>query len=237
MSPFPLRKSHVKRRAGSPAGASMLAVALLALPIAGAATAAAAAQSSSCRSDFPGGLAATSIADIQQQLLIHGYDPGPADGDLNSRTCRAILAYQTDAGLQPDGIAGPQLQNQLRFGTPRVTASARTNVNPHVAEAQVLLGRLGYLSEPADGISGRKTRDALFRFQMDHNLPVTNLIDDQTVAEIRRVEAAQGQPAPPPEQAPAPATPPAAPIEPGPPGSVPAPMPAPAPMSAPGTTG
>ncbi len=162
----------------------------------------AAAESPPCRADFPPGLAASSVADIQQLLLMHGYDPGPAEGDLNDRTCRAVLAYQRDAGLQPDGIAGPKLQDQLRFGTPRVMARTRTKVDPRVAEVQVLLRRLGYLAEPADGVTGPRTRDALTRFQIDHNLPVATLIDDQTIAEIRKAEAAQGQQ--PPSVAPAP---------------------------------
>jgi len=196
MSSLLRRGSRTERRAGPAAAASALALVLL------SATVAAAAQDPSCRTDFPANLAATSLADIQQQLLTHGYDPGPAEGELNDRTCRAILAYQKDAGLQPDGIAGLKLQNQLRYGTPRVMASTRTKVDPRVAEAQVLLRRLGYLAEPADGVAGRRTHDALIRFQMDHNLPVETLIDDQTIAEIRKIDAAQGQQ--PPSQAPAP---------------------------------
>src|ERR1051325_8484362 len=121
MSSLLLRGSRTERRAGSAAAASALV--LMLLSPAGRATAAAAAQAPSCRTDFPANLAATSLADIQQQLLIHGYDPGPAEGDLNGRTCRAIIAYQKDAGLQPDGIAGPMLQNQLRYGSPKVMAS------------------------------------------------------------------------------------------------------------------
>ena len=175
------------------------------LSAAGTATVAATAQAPFCRTDFPANLAATSLADIQQQLLMHGYDPGPAEGELNDRTCRAILAYQKDARLQPDGIAGLTLQNQLRYGTPRVVASTRTKVDPRVAEAQVLLRRLGYLAAPADGVAGRRTHDALIRFQKDHNLPVETLIDDQTIAEIRKVDAAQGQQ--PPSQGPVPPAP------------------------------
>jgi peptidoglycan hydrolase-like protein with peptidoglycan-binding domain len=201
MTSLLLRRSRAERRAGTVAAASALA--LLLLSTAGTATAAA-AQKPSCRTDFPPSLAASSLADIQQLLLTHGYDPGPAEGDLNDRTCRAILAYQRDAGLQPDGIAGPKLQDQLRFGTPRVMARTRTKVDPRVAEVQVLLRRLGYMAEPADGVAGRRTRDALTRFQVDHNLPVATLIDDQTIAEIRKAEAVQrqqppsGSPPPPP---------------------------------------
>jgi peptidoglycan hydrolase-like protein with peptidoglycan-binding domain len=203
MSSLLLRGSRTERRAGSAAAASALV--LMLLSTAGMATAAAAAQAPSCRTDFPANRAATSLADIQQQLLMHGYDPGLAEGDLNGRTCRAIIAYQKDAGLQPDGIAGPTLQNQLRYGSPKVMASTRTKVDPRVAEVQVLLRRLGYLADPADGVAGRKTRDALIRFQRDYNLAVETLIDDQTMAELRKADAAQGQQ--PPSQAPAPPPP------------------------------
>jgi uncharacterized protein (TIGR02594 family) len=50
----------------------------------------------------------TNTLDIQRRLLALGYDPGPTDGVLGRRTIRAIRAFQLDAGLEKDGVAGPK---------------------------------------------------------------------------------------------------------------------------------
>jgi immune inhibitor A len=44
---------------------------------------------------------------LQKALLALGFNPGPLDGDFGSRTEKAVKAYQTARGLDPDGIVGP----------------------------------------------------------------------------------------------------------------------------------
>jgi peptidoglycan/xylan/chitin deacetylase (PgdA/CDA1 family) len=45
---------------------------------------------------------------LQELLSEAGYPPGPINGIFEEPTRRAVAAFQTDAGLAPDGIAGPQ---------------------------------------------------------------------------------------------------------------------------------
>lgn len=54
--------------------------------------------------------------EIQEALLVRGYDLGPsgADGDIGGRTIAAITAFQHVAGLNADGLAGPLTQAALR---------------------------------------------------------------------------------------------------------------------------
>lgn len=43
------------------------------------------------------------VKQVQQALSSRGYDPGPADGSLNSKTQNALREFQTGQGLQPSG--------------------------------------------------------------------------------------------------------------------------------------
>ena len=45
---------------------------------------------------------------LQRLLRDFGYSPGAVDGDFGPKTEQAVEAFQTDFGLQVDGIAGPQ---------------------------------------------------------------------------------------------------------------------------------
>lgn len=53
------------------------------------------------------------VRKYQQQLKDLGYDPGPIDGLLGTKTRRAISAFQRDQGLYVDGIVGPKTQSRL----------------------------------------------------------------------------------------------------------------------------
>ena len=54
------------------------------------------------------------IRETQKALTALGYDAGPADGMLGSRTRRAISAFQSDAEFTVDGEATNQLLNRLQ---------------------------------------------------------------------------------------------------------------------------
>ena len=49
-------------------------------------------------------------AGIQQFLIDHGYDLGPAgaDGVVGPKTKESIVSFQCEKGLYPDGVVGPQ---------------------------------------------------------------------------------------------------------------------------------
>lgn len=51
--------------------------------------------------------------DVQFALQCLGYDPGPVDGILGPKTKAAIKAFQADAELHVDGIAGPATRKEL----------------------------------------------------------------------------------------------------------------------------
>jgi len=46
------------------------------------------------------------IKKVQRALEQAGFDPGPIDGELGSRTDQALRAFQKAQGLEPDGVVG-----------------------------------------------------------------------------------------------------------------------------------
>jgi lipid-binding SYLF domain-containing protein len=61
----------------------------------------------------PASAAAYDVKEIQRGLLMLGYDPGPADGEMGPRTQAAIRAYQADQGLAVTGEPSAALQQRL----------------------------------------------------------------------------------------------------------------------------
>lgn len=141
------------------------------------------------------------LVDLQWQLALHGYDPGPADGNAGPRTAAAIRRYQTDAGLPVDGTADQALLDHLKYTVPAVRNAGPTPATAGVATAsqtgtaraagpgpldslgaelkrsyvvgiQQELKARGYDPGPIDGVTGRRTHDAIRRYQRAADLPV-----------------------------------------------------------------
>lgn len=136
------------------------------------------------------------LVDLQWQLALHGYDPGPADGVAGRRTAAAIRRYQADAGLPVDGVPDRALLDHLQYTVPAVRnaappASAAASppaarvVAPgpldslnaglkrsYVVGIQRELKARGYDPGPVDGVAGPRTHDAIRRYQRSVGLAV-----------------------------------------------------------------
>ena len=53
------------------------------------------------------------VAQIQEQLMVNGLFPGPADGVMNPMTRDAIRSFQYRSGLNPTGVANQELLAQM----------------------------------------------------------------------------------------------------------------------------
>jgi hypothetical protein len=70
----------------------------------------------------------------------------------------------------------------LLLGVGGIAAAA--GPDPEIRTLQTRLGELGYAPGPADGLAGKRTRQALERFQKDQGLPVTGTLDETTKARL-----------------------------------------------------
>ena len=61
---------------------------------------------------------------IQQELAERGYDPGPADGLMGTRTANAIRRFQSDTGLPADGAPSQGLYQAILAAEPANPAAA-----------------------------------------------------------------------------------------------------------------
>lgn len=78
------------------------------------------------------------VATLQERLLELGYDPGRPSGVFDQQTERALMRFQRDYGMVPDGVCGPETLRALRQLGRKVTGG-----RPHLLREQELLRRAG----------------------------------------------------------------------------------------------
>jgi len=74
--------------------------------------------------------------------------------------------------------------------------AAATSQPRFIREAQRTLGEMGYRPGPIDGVVGRRTQSALARYQRSEGIPVTGLLDAETLVRLdihRRVSPASNR--------------------------------------------
>lgn len=116
----------------------------------------------------------------QRRLNELGYDAGPSDGLMGSRTRAAIRAFQREQRLTVTGELDRQTMRSLRGERadgggrkPDTATPAPTASNKLIVDTQVELRRRGYPVPVVNGTLDADTRDAIRAFQKDQNLLVT----------------------------------------------------------------
>ncbi|QDI91703.1 peptidoglycan-binding protein [Salicibibacter halophilus] len=61
------------------------------------------------------------VADLQETLQEQGYYDGSLDGHFDSETGESVKAFQSEAGIEVDGLAGPETFGVLYYGTSEET--------------------------------------------------------------------------------------------------------------------
>ena len=136
---------------------------------------------------------------MQARLIELGYLSGSADGDFGASTKAALVAFQKNAGLTADGIAGATTIKALNSSSaPKASASASATAAPTssttatyttlkqgsngeaVKKLQKRLIELGYLTGSADGDYGRATTDAVKAFQKQAGLTADGIAGAST---------------------------------------------------------
>jgi peptidoglycan hydrolase-like protein with peptidoglycan-binding domain len=137
------------------------------------------------------GIRGVDVRRLQDVLSDLGYNPGPIDGISGSRTVAAVTAFQADAKLKPDGLAGriTRLALEKRYESANVATNSGSSTGilrngdrgAEVQRVQQLLASAGYSPGPADGIFGSKTELAVKEFQDDKGLRVDGLVGTNTM--------------------------------------------------------
>ena len=128
---------------------------------------------------------------LQTLLADKEYAPGPSDGIFGAKTRAAVIAYQRDQGLVPDGIVGPVTMAALGDvpasdddSIPITEILSIGSRGAEVTELQKRLNDKGYNIGSPDGIFGPLTQSAVTKFQKDQNLAPDGKVGPRTKAAL-----------------------------------------------------
>ena len=150
--------------------------------------------------------AMATIRSVQTALKELGFYSGSVDGVAGPETEMAITQFERAARLVVTGRADeallarlnhaltPQARNQ-HHGAADTAGPAKEKApppDPMVAVIQEALSDAAYGPLTADGVMGRRTSDAISRFQLDQGMTVTGVLDDALVTRLIEIGAMDG---------------------------------------------
>jgi peptidoglycan hydrolase-like protein with peptidoglycan-binding domain len=126
----------------------------------------------------------SAVSELQQLLQSKGFYSGKIDGDFGVGTTNAVLKFQKENGLLPDGIVGSASWAKLRARIPTPSQGLPTllpgSKGAAVSQAQQLLKDKGFYKGRIDGDFGVGTRDAIAAFQRANGLTIDGKVGEQT---------------------------------------------------------
>lgn len=135
------------------------------------------------------------IIDIQMKLLAAGYALGPrgVDGRFGSDVQKAVQSYQSDKGLNPDGIVGTAtwkslLESTYKLGDRLLYVHSPFLRGKDVHDLQTILGQLGFRVGKVDGIFGPLTDRAVREFQSNLLLPADGIVGAYTLKSLKTLQ-------------------------------------------------
>ncbi len=146
------------------------------------------------------------IRSVQTALKGLRYYSGSVDGVAGAETEVAITQFERAARLPVTGRVDEALLARLNHALtrqtrsqPRIAAESAGPtkekahaLDPMVAVIQEALSDAAYGPLTGDGIMGRRTIDAIRRFQLDQGMKVTGAIDDSLITRLIDVGAMNG---------------------------------------------
>lgn len=148
------------------------------------------------------GVQGDEVTKLQNRLSELGYYTGEVDGAYGPGTQQAVLLFQTQHGLESDGIAGEQTRDMLYsqnaqsfIPTPEPiqtpSSLSKGAEGAAVVEMQRRLSELGFYSGECDGDFGPGTQTAVRLFQSQHGLTVDGAAGEKTLSLLYSAEAKQ----------------------------------------------
>lgn len=136
------------------------------------------------------GSSGSNVTLIQEKLTDLGYNIGTIDGYFGNATKQAIISFQSQHGLDADGVVGQITWDVLLNGlTSASTTTPRSypgvfymigSNGENVVLIQNRLNEIGYNAGTADGFFGQTTYNAVVEFQSDHGLDADGVIGESS---------------------------------------------------------
>lgn len=123
----------------------------------------------------------------QTALQNKGYDVGGIDGIAGDKTYNAILKFQSDNGLDADGMCGTQTQTKLfgaSQGSGTTSSTLKLGSNGSLTRyLQIMLNKMGY-SLSVDGIFGPNMEAAVKDYQSKNGLDADGICGGGTWSKL-----------------------------------------------------
>ncbi len=136
------------------------------------------------------------VSFIQDRLRQLRYLNQPSDGIFGSATRDAVIQFQRDYNLIPDGTVGSTTESALfaefesRRGISSQAFNSRSRLDERVLQQgdrgadvtaiQRRLRELRYFNGQLTGYFGSTTQEAVIRFQVDNNIDANGIVDSRT---------------------------------------------------------
>ncbi|MEC4895114.1 MAG: peptidoglycan-binding protein [Oscillatoria sp. PMC 1051.18] len=141
------------------------------------------------------------VTAVQVRLQELGYFKARATGYFGEITKDAVIRFQKDRGLTPDGIVGPQTELALGSATTQAVAPSPPNavqilkIGDRGAQIQTLQTRLtqaGFYNGEINGVFDAQTDAAVRRFQQAKGLTVDGLVGPLTIGALPQLAVGGG---------------------------------------------
>ncbi|MEC4986066.1 MAG: peptidoglycan-binding protein [Oscillatoria sp. PMC 1068.18] len=133
------------------------------------------------------------VTAVQVRLQELGYFQARATGYFGEITKDAVMRFQKDRGLTPDGIVGPQTELALGKTTTQAVAPSPPNAvqilkigdrGTQIQTLQQKLAQAKFYDGEINGIFDTQTEAAVRRFQQAQGLTVDGLVGPRTIAAL-----------------------------------------------------
>ena len=121
------------------------------------------------------------VRELQKLLTDKGYYAGPINGKFGPLTEEAVIKYQEESGLLPDGVVGSETLKKLKEKPHPPGTYRNGDEGDEVKKLQKALKDKNYYTGPVNGKFGPLTEEAVKIFQQANNLEVDGIVGKETL--------------------------------------------------------